>query len=187
MLNSKSIPALQDTVWEPASILFGQIGYQRQFNQWVLGAEFQGSWSSIRGNSLSVVDALDDVYETSVRSLFLPSVRLGYASDAWLVYAKGGYAGADVRTTIVDPSPAGTASAGTWASNVWRNGWNAGVGVEYGFSPNVSVAAQYDHIDLGTANHSALGVTDTGATQLWAGNIRVSNIDAITLRLNYRF
>jgi outer membrane immunogenic protein len=64
-----------------------------------------------------------------------------------------------------------------------RWGGTVGTGIEFGFAPNWSVAAEYDHLFMGNPNvtfpASAVAVTRSD-------NIRQS-VDMGTVRLNYRF
>ena len=103
---------------------------------------------------------------------------------------KGGAAVTDdkyrgVTNAIVLGVPAGTtfdrASETRWGGVV-------GVGLEYGFAPNWSMAVEYDHLFMGNRN---ITMTSTG-TFLPAGTLsRVDNIgqdvDLVTVRVNYRW
>jgi outer membrane immunogenic protein len=166
----------------------GQIGYQKQFGQWVLGGEFSGAFSALEGNSKSVFQAADDIYTTKITDLFLATGRVGYAAGMWMPYIRAGFASANVKTSIVDtnpPIPSG--AAGTWFARERHYGWTAGVGIEYAIAPNWIVGVQYDHVGLDSKNHSALGVTSSGVSQLWAGDIDVDRIDLVTARISYKF
>ena len=72
---------------------------------------------------------------------FLPSLgrgRLGVAMDRSLLYITGGYAGGELHPRLFD------AISGTFVQdNSWRNGYAVGAGIEYAFTPNVSVKAEY--------------------------------------------
>jgi outer membrane immunogenic protein len=65
-----------------------------------------------------------------------------------------------------------------------RTGWTVGAGIEYGITPNWSIAAQYNYIDLGNKD-----ITFNGP----AGGPFPFTSDAdhqlhlATVRLNYRF
>ena len=65
-----------------------------------------------------------------------------------------------------------------------RWGGAVGVGWEYGFAPNWSVGAEYDHLFMGNSNNSF-----SVANPLLAGALnRISqDVDMVTLRVNYRF
>jgi outer membrane immunogenic protein len=82
----------------------------------------------------------------------------------------------DISTTL---GGIGLASA---SSTRW--GGTVGVGLEYGFTPNWSIGAEYDHLFMGDANNSF-----SVANPIVAGALnRVSqDVDMVTLRINYRF
>jgi outer membrane immunogenic protein len=70
--------------------------------------------------------------------------RLGYAWDRVLVYATGGAAYGDFRTTYFDSLGA---VDGTF--NHGRVGWTVGGGIEYAIDNNWSVRAEYRYSDYG--------------------------------------
>jgi outer membrane immunogenic protein len=69
-----------------------------------------------------------------------------------------------------------------------RWGSTAGVGVEFGFTPNWSVAAEYDHLFMGTRSNDLLstGVFQAAGTLSRTDAIRQS-VDMVTARINYHF
>jgi outer membrane immunogenic protein len=68
---------------------------------------------------------------------------------------------------------------------VTRWGATVGIGFEYGFAPNWSIGAEYDHLFMGTANNS---FTSTDPRLVGFVNDRIrQDVDMLTLRLNYRF
>jgi outer membrane immunogenic protein len=85
-----------------------------------------------------------------------------------------------VVQTAVGAFPVGTAFDGATET---RWGGTVGVGVEYGFAPNWSVALEYDHLFMGRSSSNILtpaGVFDR------TESIR-QDIDMGTVRLNYTF
>ncbi|WP_292235384.1 outer membrane beta-barrel protein [Mesorhizobium sp.] len=70
------------------------------------------------------------------------NAKAGYAADRLLVYGIGGVAFAGIETS----QAAGTAFAQTRTST----GWTLGAGVDYAFTNNVVVGAQYRYYDFGT-------------------------------------
>ena len=116
--------------------------------------------------------------------------QIGYAWNNALLYVKGGAAVTDdkydgITNTTVLGVPAGTrfdtASETRWGGVV-------GVGLEYGFSPNWSMAVEYDHLFMGNRN---IAMTSTGAFLPVGALSRVDNIgqdvDLVTVRVNYRW
>lgn len=127
----------------------GQVGYNWQWNQLVLGleADIQGSGqkgdgSFIPGPNLRVVtsyaftDKLD--WFGTVRG------RIGYAIDRWLPYVTGGwaYGGGSISGTTTTPT-------GSFSGSKTYSGWTVGGGLEYAFLNNWSAKVEYLYIDFG--------------------------------------
>ena len=164
----------------------GQIGYNWQFNAFVLGAEADFQGSSLK-NTLSAPCApafcaplgLTAAYSQSIPWFGTARARIGYAQDSWMIYATGGYAYAAVDTNAT--ATAGPLAA-TFNSHDIRSGWTVGGGVEVGLAANWSVKAEYLYVDLGTAH----------TTWNFAGIPAVTNASHITMNVvragvNYRF
>ena len=184
----------------------GQIGYNWQVKQFVLGVEADAVGTGLRGSSASAMRSFGapivigaPVTQTVAvnfgRIDWMASFRgrLGIAADRTLFYVTGGAAVAGIggsTTTVTDGPgiaiPAGSFSA-TNGGSTTRWGATVGGGVEWAFSNNWSVAGEYRHTDFG--NRSTVitipdgfgGVLATGAM-----NARLT-VDQATARLNYRF
>jgi outer membrane immunogenic protein len=79
---------------------------------------------------------------TEIRSIFSATARLGFSpAQDWLLYVKGGYAGAYIHTSgsIVDRPEF------EYNDSKWHHGWTAGAGFEYRLFRNVSVGAEYGY------------------------------------------
>jgi outer membrane immunogenic protein len=141
----------------------GQIGYRWQVTNWVFGVEAQGNWANFKGSNanqfavIGGVPLLNDV--TKIDSFGLFTGQVGYAFNNVLLYAKGGAAVVNDRySTTLTPTGAAmvgvglpgvvAGQAGTSGSET-RWGGAAGVGVEFRFAPNWSVAIEYDHLFMG--------------------------------------
>jgi len=75
------------------------------------------------------------------RSLDL-TARAGYlVTDNTLLYARGGYTNARVKTSVEN-------AAGIRSASADRDGWLVGGGVEHALSDNVSARAEYRYSDL---------------------------------------
>ncbi len=70
------------------------------------------------------------------------------------------------------------------SASLTRWGGTVGVGFEYGFAPNWSFGAEYDHLFMGNSNNSFSAVNPIVAGALNRIN---QDVDLITLRINYRF
>ena len=124
-------------------LLGGQIGYNWQLGNTVIGLESDIDWAKLSGSTAAGGVCATDGGGTcrTEQSWFgTTRARLGYAFGSILPYITGGLAYGDIKA--VQP---GVTSRDTKA------GWTAGAGVEYGFTKNWSAKAEYLHIDLGTA------------------------------------
>jgi outer membrane immunogenic protein len=154
----------------------GQIGFNWQIGQWVLGIEGDYSFANLKGDHQNTrtfgfagpgpADFETDVtagrFSTTVKGLGTIAARIGFASDAidrTLFYVKAGAAFArtdyDFSTnTNFAACTAGTCIAGTStgldSGSQTRWGWTAGVGLEYGLTANLSAKVEYDYLALGT-------------------------------------
>jgi outer membrane immunogenic protein len=149
----------------------GQIGYNWQVGQWVFGLEAQGNWADLSGSRISLVPG-GATNRTNVDAFGLFTGRLGYAFDNILIYAKGGAAvqSIDFSTNAI---PGATTNQTRWGGTV-------GAGIEYGFSPNWSVAFEYNHI-FNTSKNVPFATVPTTVDR-----IRLDT-DLFTGRINYRF
>jgi outer membrane immunogenic protein len=157
----------------------GQIGYNWQASQWVFGVEASYSGSNVKSTTTNFVD---DVFQNELRSLLLVTGRIGYAANNWLFYAKGGYAGADRRTSVSDTGI--VAGVGSGSASIWHNGWTVGTGVEYGLTQNWIVGLEYDYVNVGRNNYELDGTDGGGRSYLFGVK---SNYNIVTGRLSYKF
>jgi outer membrane immunogenic protein len=174
-------PVFSDGCRDRSGGLFGgQIGYRWQANQFVFGLEAQGDWADLSNRRVSLFNpTLSTRVKTDGIGLF--TGQIGWAWNAALLYVKGGAAVTSNRFDIFD-TPTGI---GLVSASATRWGGTVGVGFEYGFAPNWSVGAEYDHLWMGTANNS-FTVVDPRLVGIL--NNRISqDVDMFTLRINYRF
>ncbi|MCA0399425.1 MAG: porin family protein [Proteobacteria bacterium] len=111
----------------------GQIGYNYQMGQFVLGAETDLSFTTMSGKN-NVAGTKDKIpYFGTVRA------RAGVAVDRFLPYLTAGYAygGSTVREN------------GVGKSSTLHHGWAAGGGVEYAFTNNLTARIEGLYVDLG--------------------------------------
>ena len=156
----------------------GQIGYRWQSSNWVFGIEGQGNWADFKGSNINLTNAL--MRDTSKIGAFgLLTGQVGYAWNNALLYVKGGAA---VVNDSYNTAVVATRALSDSASQT-RWGGTVGAGLEFGFAPNWSVGAEYDHMFLGTQNITA--VTPAGAFDA-TDRIR-QDVDIGTVRLNYRW
>jgi len=159
--------------WSSNGALGGaQIGYNYQFNSFVVGAEIDGDFSGISGN-LNLLNVVR--IKTDARWLASARLRAGYAFDRALFYVTGGVAGGGVKNS------AGIITLGSLSQSKTNWGWTAGLGLEYAITDNWSVRLEYRHIDLGdnTQTYALLGAPVRFKYK--------NQFDIGTVGVNYRF
>lgn len=151
--------------------LFGvTAGYNQQYNQFVVGVEGDLDYSSLSNTKTPFVGVAT---RSRLSSLTTLRGRLGFAADRALVFVTGGYAGGQVKASIVDTRPGGI----TGSRSNFRSGYALGAGIEYAFTNNISAKAEYLYTSLSGKNYF------TGIDRFNTG-LHVSTIRA---GLNYRF
>ena len=157
----------------------GQIGYRWQAANWVFGVEAQGDWADLRGSNVSLA------FPAFTNSSRIDGIGLftGQAGMAWnnvLFYVKGGAAVVGDRFRV--NNTIGNVLAATTPDDT-RWGGTVGAGIEFGFAPNWSVAAEYNHLFM---QDRLYRFTDT--TGFFFGTDRIrQDVDMGTLRVNYHF
>jgi len=112
-----------------------QIGYNYQINQFVIGAQTDIAYTSLKGSAV-IVPGIEA--QASTNWIGSTTLRAGYAMDTWLFYGKGGLAYGNVKTGINNVT-----------NDNWTTGWTAGLGVEKAFTKNLTGFLEYDYFDLG--------------------------------------
>jgi outer membrane immunogenic protein len=161
----------------------GTAGAQLQIGHAVLGFEADLDWAGIRGSAtlepqISGIPVPFTVNATtSINWDLTARARVGYAFDNWLFYATGGLALLGARTdlkgalginpcitiSVINGTPGALRCDGTNK----RVGATAGLGVEYGFSPNWSAKIEYRYIG--------------------AASLELSHLNEVLASVNYRF
>jgi outer membrane immunogenic protein len=156
----------------------GQIGYNWQIGNIVIGAEGTLSRTNLEDDYRSVVNPAAVTYSTDINWIGTVAGRLGFASGPALVYAKAGWA-----TANVELSGRQTAIGDAFSFDDRRNGWVVGGGFEYLFNRNLSFGVEYNFIDLGSDSHA--GFTRLGLPY----TIRDVDVEihTVTARLNFKF
>jgi outer membrane immunogenic protein len=164
----------------------GQIGFNYQVSQWVLGIEGEYSRTNITGDTTTfspLVAGVRTVNYSKIDWIATVTGRIGYTWNNLLGYVKGGAVWtqgtggsdlSDATGAIITGHPENTSR---------RDGWIIGIGLEYGFLNNWSAKIEYNYLDFGT-------VTQTKRDKVYNLNeIRDHNNTAqlVKLGLNYRF
>src|SRR5450759_646271 len=131
----------------------GQIGYNYQWANWMVGLEADIQWSNIEselaasaatpGGGLSLTAGTELKWYGTVRG------RFGYAWDRLFLYGTGGFAYGSTTTTL---NASGFGGGVAFSQDNMKIGWTAGGGLEYAITPDVSFKTEYLYIDLGTDN-----------------------------------
>ena len=118
-------------------------------------------------------------FTADINTIATVTGRFGVAAEQWLFYGKAGWAGAQVEA-----SGRNTAPLDRFSFDDWRNGWTAGVGLEYKIARNVSFGVEYSFIEL----HNE---TDNGLSRLALLPVTLRDrdlqIQSVTARLNFQF
>ncbi|WP_454655971.1 outer membrane protein [Bosea beijingensis] len=139
----------------------GQIGYNYQMGQFVLGleADLQGADLS-SGNNLGLLNVKTDYFGT-VRA------RVGVAFDRFMPYITGGWAYGNVKSSI----PA----IGFSSDRSHTGGFAVGGGLEYAVTNNIIAGVEYLYVDLGEKN-------------ILGANTKVgTDFSVVRARLSYKF
>jgi outer membrane immunogenic protein len=150
----------------------GTLGYNWQFNQFVLGLEGDGSWADIHGSTIGGGNC-DLVCSAKLDALGTVRGRLGVAFGNFLPYVTGGLAVGDIHGS--------ESLLGSGSSTV--AGWTVGGGVEAKVSPAWSIKAEYLFVDLG--NHTIFDDTFADGTVVPQSIKFTTNI--FRVGVNYHF
>jgi outer membrane immunogenic protein len=152
----------------------GQIGYNYQIGQFVLGAEADAAWANVKYDTPLFAGTLtlkNDYFITA-------AARLGYAFDRYLVYGKVG--GAWTR----DKWDGTDGTGGTVTGDFTRSGWMLGAGVEYALWNNWSAKLEYNYLMFGSISPT---LTTTGTLSVSGTSDIKLRTQIVKLGLNYRF
>ena len=160
----------------------------------IFGIEADVQRGEIKGTSSATVNGflpggLNATVNSSNRVDWFGTVRprIGFAWDRALFYATGGLAWGKVHHyyTFAD-------NFGFYASDqkhTARVGYAAGGGIEYAFTPNLSLKAEYQYINLGTQHYKAPLLFGPGAVAtVFSETTRLrTDFQTVRLGLNYRW
>lgn len=168
---------VEDFSFHPESFIGGaHAGVQGQWSYWVLGIEGSFNWTHLHEVRVSVLRPpsfktfeLDDIGSVVGKA--------GIAANEWLIYAKGGWAYANIRTEGTNPVNGSIA-----APRQWQNGWTVGAGADYLLAANWVLGGDFNYYRFG---FDRSGVASTGGTAYWTN--AKANVYAATGRISYKF
>jgi outer membrane immunogenic protein len=172
----------------------GQIGYNWQLRNVVLGLEFSGDWANLTGSHARPLApwASDNSH---ISGLFMGTARAGYAWDRSLLYVRGGVAWVREDNALTCNGvvgggfcvPVGATSA---SSSETRIGGVVGAGFEYAVTDNLILGIEGDYLPLGTRNHTF----NAGPVYTCGGGVGLpctiaikENLWTVTGRLSWKF
>jgi outer membrane immunogenic protein len=176
------------------AVLGGQIGYNWQNGNSVLGLEAQADGAHLRGSNIPAL-TLQDTDHTNISAVYMGTARLGYAWNQALLYVKGGVAFVSENyfgvcngiTTTGTCLPVGfTADSGSET----RIGGVVGGGIEYGLTQELTLGVEGDYLPLGTKSISFANPPgyDLGCGPGAPCPVAIKeNLWLVTARLNWRF
>jgi outer membrane immunogenic protein len=132
----------------------GQIGFNWQVNNWLLGIEAEGSWADLEGHSLCNTTIFFLNCASKTDALATATARLGFVMDRGLIFFKGGYAAAHDQLSISSVSLPPIVSNFNSSLTDWRSGWTLGMGLEYMVLPGWSAKVEYDFMDFGSRTYN---------------------------------
>jgi outer membrane immunogenic protein len=126
----------------------GTVGCNYQINQWVFGVENDLSWRRLQGNGPDI-PPFTTTSTTSLDSHWLDTLRgrVGFAWDRVFVYGTAGVAFTQTTSGVC------TVAAGCFSDTKSRTGWVAGAGAEWAVWNNISLKAEYLHVDYGSSTN----------------------------------
>jgi len=155
----------------------GQVGFNYQTGSFVWGVEGTFDWSSLNSTTGGIITAAGPALQVAANTQWLTTAaaRFGFAADRTLFYGKAGGGWVGNNATVTNLATGASASS----SNT-NSGWLLGAGVEYAFTPNWTVKAEYDYLGLsGWTAVSPVGVVDTV-------NVK-RQVNIVTAGINYKF
>ena len=180
----------------------GDIGYNYQMGQWVLGVEGDIAWTNTKGSTACgtmtppVAPPANPFFNVTCHDqlnwLATATGRVGYAWDRSLYYLKGGAAWTHEDFSItcnlgavnaINPAQQTcTNGAGALINSISgsddRFGWTAGFGVEFALTDHWSAKAETDYLSFGSHGMTLSdGTAVTTKLHLWETKVGV----------NYRF
>jgi outer membrane immunogenic protein len=123
----------------------GQVGFNTQIGNWVIGAEGDISAADLRGDSVCSGGPAAAPCSSSINWLATITGRLGFAWGRALLYVKGGAAFADDHFDV--------ATSPQLSSTEIKMGWTVGGGLEYALRDNWSARIEYGYLDFGRDPH----------------------------------
>lgn len=109
--------------------------------------------------------------------------RIGWANEAWMIYATGGLATTKVKYNITYSDTRIPPNNASLAINDTKSGWTAGVGGAWAFAPGWSVKGEYLYANFGNIRGS---VNTPGGAVALTSSAKV-NANIVRMGVDYTF
>ena len=177
-----------DSIDAEGFLIGGQLGYDFDMgNGLVLGVAGDWSWTGMDGDLCVDTDTCvpaeaDDSYASAdVNWLATVRARAGFTTGSLLIYGTGGLAIADADSSVSHVDGLGDNRSD---SNT-HLGWVIGAGAEFKVTENMSLGAEYLHVDLGSEDYTLRGSGVALDTDILSN--ADLQIDIVRASLNFRF
>ena len=137
----------------------GQIGYNWQSGQFLLGVEFDAMTLAGGGDNLNVASTPGAVVSTDMNYLASVRARLGWAINNWLLFGSVGWGFSEFQFDQNVPSTSYSSRL-----RLDDNGLAYGGGVEWMMAYGVSLRAEYLRYDMGASSVLSGGPSPIRAT-----------------------
>ena len=162
----------------------GQLGYNWQIGQFVLGVEADLQYANLRSNGFNgavLVPGFVPFVERGIDWFGTGRGRLGYAIDRTLIYGTGGFAyggGGGNGCAVFGPAVACT-------NDDIRTGWTVGGGLEFAFTNNVSARLEGLYVNLDRNNNGFAG--SLNGVPVFGPNAGNQDFGVVRGAINYKF
>ncbi|MFD2252746.1 outer membrane protein, partial [Pseudochelatococcus lubricantis] len=132
----------------------GQIGYNYQIDQFVIGVEADINYADLKGKNNAWGYAGIGSSSNGIEWFGTVRARLGFAIDRALIYGTGGFAYGGGNSN-------GFVYNGVYYSqdDDTRTGWTLGAGVEYAFTDNITARVEGLYVNLGKEDRNFFAPT----------------------------
>jgi outer membrane immunogenic protein len=158
----------------------GDVGYQLQSGQYVIGVEANGMWSGIKGSDASQLATIGVTDTDNLRWTGSFVAKGGIAVDRLLLYFDGGWAYGDIVHTSTNPANVPAVDS----FEVHRSGLTAGGGIAYAVTNNLIGKIDYRYYNFGTFNRAGLPTFTPNGVVPYTDTTQYS---VVTLGLDYKF
>ena len=168
--------------------------WQPSGSPWVFGLEGEAGYMKIKGSAVDPYSiptrGSDTTDATKIGDWYaVIAGRVGYAWDRVLVYGKGGVGFANISSSATDVCNTGACGGGLLSANITSNRafWVAGGGVEYAFTTNWSVKAEYLFLGLSETYNACGPGQGTALGSPFCSSHNIAGIHTGKVGINYHF